>query len=249
MKQANFAVPLPDSSLPYTAHGHQIVVTVIAGGWNNYSEQAAAGLWATATDLAMFLLEIRKGYEGKSSLFTQASIREMLSSPVANHAYGFRLIGEGDLVFITHYGGTEGYRAGITLNLQTGDGAVFLTNSNNGANLGEEFFNAVSRTYQWPVFREKAVKRIKQPEAVLQSLAGTYVFPNQGWEVSMLNDRDSLTLVFPAGNRRPLVMFPIQDTPREFANETGVVASFIGDETDMKIHLFGQTGQRQARVD
>ncbi|WP_052750327.1 serine hydrolase [Arsukibacterium sp. MJ3] len=249
MKQADFAMPLPDSSYLHTAHGHQIDGTVIPGGWNNYPEQAAAGLWATATDLAMFLLEIHKGYEGKSSLFTQVSIREMLSSPVDNHAYGFRLIGEGNMVFITHYGGTEGYRAGITLNLKTGDGAVFLANSNNGANLGEEFFNSVSRTYEWPVFREKRVQRVNQPVAVLQSLAGTYVFPSQGWTASVLNERDSLTLVFPAGNRLPLVMFPIQGKPLEFAHETGVIANFSGEGTDMKIHLFGQTGQRQAIFD
>lgn len=123
MRQADFTIPLPTSSHPYTARGHQIDGTIIPGGWNNHPEQAAAGLWATATDLAMFLLEIHKAYEGKSNVFTQASILEMLANPISNHAYGFRLIGGGDQVFITHYGGTVGYRAGMTLNLQTGNGA------------------------------------------------------------------------------------------------------------------------------
>ena len=246
MRQADFTMPLPTSSHSHTARGHQIDGTIVTGGWNNYPEQAAAGLWATATDLAMFLLEIRKGYEGKSNLFTQASIREMLANPIANHAYGFRLIGEGDQVFITHYGGTVGYRAGMTLNLRTGDGAVFLANSDNGANLGEELFSAVSRTYEWPMFREEKVKRIKQPTAVLQSLTGNYVFPELGWKVSVVYERDSLTLVFPKGDRLPLVMVPIQGRPREFIHDTGVHASFDGDGKDMKIQLFGQTGQRQA---
>lgn len=249
MRQADFTMPLPTSSHPHTARGHQIDGTIVTGGWNNYPEQAAAGLWATATDLAMFLLEIHKGYEGKSSFFTQASIREMLANPIANHAYGFRLMGEGDQVFITHYGGTVGYRAGVTLNLRTGDGAVFLANSDNGANLGEEFFSAVSRAYDWSMFRENRVKRAKQPAAVLKSLAGTYVFPDQGWEVSVVYERDSLTLVFPAGNRLSLVMVPIEGRPNEFVHETGVHANFYGDGEDMKIHLFGQTGQRQASVE
>ena len=227
MRQADFSMPLPTSSHPYTARGHQIDGTIIPGGWNNYPEQAAAGLWATATDLARFLLEIHKGYEGKSTIFTQASILEMLANPIANHAYGFRLIGDGDQVFITHYGGTVGYRAGMTLNLQTGDGAVFLTNSNNGSNLGEAFFSAISRAYDWPMFREERVKRMKQPAAVLQSLAGIYVFPDQGWKVSVVYERDSLTLVFPAGNRLSLAMVPIQGRPREFVHETGVHANFM----------------------
>ena len=245
MKQADFTMPLPASSHPHTARGHKIDGTLISGGWNNYPEQAAAGLWATATDLAMFLLEIHKGYVGKSNVFTQASIRELLASPIANHAYGFRLMGEGDQVFITHYGGTVGYRAGMTLNLQTGDGAVFLTNSDNGSNLGGAFFSAVSRAYEWPMFREERVKRMTQPAAVLQSLVGIYVFPDQGWKVSVVYERDSLTLVFPAGNRLPLVMVPIHGRPREFVHETGVHANFDGEGQDLKIQLFGQTGQRQ----
>ena len=246
MRQADFTTPLPASSHPHTARGHQIDGTVIPGGWNNYPEQAAAGLWATATDLAMFLLEIHKGYEGKSNVLTQASIRELLASPIDNHAYGFRLIGEGDQVFITHYGGTVGYRAGMTLNLHTGDGAVYLSNSDNGSNLGEAFFSAASRAYDWPVFREERVKRMKQPAAVLQSLAGIYVFPYQGWKVSVVHEPDSLRLEFPAGNRLPLAMFPIQGRPLEFVHETGVHATFDGDVQDLKIRLFGQTGQRQA---
>lgn len=245
MRQAAFTMPLPASSHPYTAHGHQIDGTVIPGGWNNHPEQAAAGLWATATDVAMFLVEIRRGYEGKSDVFTQASIREMLANPIQNHAYGFRLMGEGDQVFIIHYGGTVGYRAGMTLNLRTGDGAVFLTNSDNGANLGAEFFSAVSRAYGWPIFREEHVKRMHPPPAVLQSLTGSYAFAEQGWKVSVIYQNDSLTLVFPKGDRPSLIMVPIQGRPREFIHDTGVRISFDGEGDDMKIHLYGQTGQRQ----
>jgi len=245
MRQADFTQPLPASSHPHTARGHQIDGILVPGGWNNYPEQAAAGLWATATDLAMFLVEIRKGYEGKSDVFTQDSIREMLANPIENHVYGFRLMGEGDQVFITHYGGTVGYRAGMTLNLRTGDGAVFLTNSDDGANLGTEFFSAVSRAYEWPVFREEHVKRMQQPAAVLQSLAGSYVFPEPAWKVSVVYEHDSLTLVFPKGDRLPLPMVPIEGRPREFIHDTGVHVSFDGEGKDMKIHLYGQTGQRQ----
>lgn len=250
MKQADFTMPLPNSRHSHTARGHQINGSIIAGGWNNYPEQAAAGLWATATDLAMFLLEIHKGYQGKSAIFTQASIEEILANPIANHAYGFRLVSDNnEQVFITHYGGTVGYRAGITLNLKTGDGAVFLTNSDNGSNLGEEFLSAVSRTYEWPVFREKRIKRVKQSAEVLQSLAGSYIFKEQDWEVLVVNQNGSLKLVFPAGNRLPLVLVPIQGRKYQFAHETGVIANFIGEGEDLKIHLFGQTGQRQPSIE
>lgn len=244
MRQADFSVPLPASGHAHAARGHQADGAVVPGGWHNHPEQAAAGLWSTATDLAAFLLEIHKGYEGESHVFTQASIRDMLADPVDNHAYGFRLAGEGDQVFITHYGGTAGYRAGMTLNPHTGDGAVYLTNSDNGSDLGAEFFSAVSRAYGWPTFQGEQVERVEQPAEVLQSLAGDYVFPEQGWKVSVVYESGPLTLVFPNGDRYAMV--PVQGGPREFIHPaTAVRASFDGEGRDMEIQLYGQTGRRR----
>jgi hypothetical protein len=197
----------------------------------------------------MFLLELHKGYHGKSDVFTQASIEEILATPIANHAYGFRLINDGnDQVFMTHYGGTVGYRAGITLNLRTGNGAVFLANSDNGANLGEEFFSAVARAYEWPVFREKVIKRVKHSPEVLKSFTGTYNFPTQGWKLTVVQQQESLRFVFPAGNRLPLTMVGIEGSEHQFAHETGVIARFYDEGKGLKVHLFGQTGQRQVSV-
>jgi CubicO group peptidase (beta-lactamase class C family) len=244
MKQADFTVPLPPSSHSLVARGHLADGAMVPGGWNNYPEQAAAGLWATASDLARLLIEIRKGYMGKSFVFSPDEIRELLAHPIENHVYGFRLVGEGENVFITHYGGTTGYRAGVTLNLRTGDGAAFLMNSDNGANLGEEILNALSRIYEWPAFREERVARGKQSAAVLRSLTGNYLFADQGWKVSVAYERNSLTLIFPNGDR--LAMVPIQGKPLEFVHDSGVHANFAGKGKDMTIHLYGQTGQRQA---
>lgn len=247
MKQADFTMPLPTSSHPYTARGYDVDGTIVPGGWRNHPEQASAGLWATATDLAAFLLEIRKAYEGKSNIFSQADVREMLAKPIDGHAYGFRLIGEGDQVFITHYGGTVGYRAGMTLNLLTGDGAVYLTNSDNGANLGVEFFSAVSRAYNWPTFREVQVRRATLPVDVLRSLTGQYAFAEQEWKVSVTYENQALTLLFPNGDR--YAMAPIQGRPSEFIHpDTAVRASFDGEGADLLLQLYGQTGRRESSI-
>lgn len=245
MRQADFTVPLPAASHAHAARGHRADGSVVPGGWHHHPEQAAAGLWATASDMAAFLVELHKGYVGTSEVFTQASIRELMANPIDRHAYGFRLIGEGEDVFLTHYGGTVGYRAGMTLNLRTGDGAVYLANSDNGSNLGREFLAAVSRTYQWPVFRGTEVTRTTQPAEVLQSLVGKYVFDEEGPTVAVVYENDVLTLVFPNGDR--YAMTPIQGGPRDFIHaDTGVRASFGGEGDDMAMQLYGQTGRRKA---
>jgi CubicO group peptidase (beta-lactamase class C family) len=242
MKQADFTQPLPATSRDYTARGHLTDGSLVAGGWHNHPEQAAAGLWATASDMAALLIEMRRGWQGKSEVFTQDSVRELLANPIDGHAYGFRLIGEGDRVFLTHYGGTVGYRAGMTMNLETGDGAVYLTNSDNGSDLGLEFLAAVSGAYDWPVFRSTLVERTTQPVEVLKSLVGRYQFAD-GPTISVVYEQEALTLLFPNGDR--YAMTSIVGDPREFIHpDTAVRASFDGEGKDMTIRLYGETGRR-----
>ena len=245
MKQADFTQPLPSANHTSAASGYRADGSGVPGGWHNHPEQAAAGLWATPSDLSIFLLEIRKGYRGESKIFSQASIRELLAKPVDGHAYGFRLIGAGDQMFITHYGGTVGYRAGMTINLSTGDGAVFMSNSDSGSDLGHEFLNAMSRVYHWPEFREEQVRRKALPVKALQSLTGQYEFTQPKVKVSVVYENQALTLLFPNGDR--YAMTPIQGAPFEFIHAaTAVRISFAGDGADLRLSLYGQTGKREA---
>ncbi|MBB6096198.1 CubicO group peptidase (beta-lactamase class C family) [Povalibacter uvarum] len=242
MKQATYAQPPPPAIRERIARGHRADGSIVPDGWRNHPEQAAAGLWATANDMAAFLLEIYKAHNGNSKVLSQASIRELLAAPIERHAYGFRLIGEADQVFITHYGGTEGYRAGMTLNLRTGDGAVYLSNSDAGSDLGAEFLAAVSRVYEWTAFREVRVTRVTQPVEVLQSLAGVYTFP-RGRDVSVVYEKQ-LTLVFPNGDRYALE--PIKGAPRRFIHPASAVeVTFEGEGLQTRLHLYGQIGTRR----
>ncbi|MBC3872676.1 serine hydrolase domain-containing protein [Undibacterium flavidum] len=244
MKQAKFTQPIPTSYYPLIARGHTAQGSMVAGGWHNHPEQAAAGLWATPSDMANFLIELRQAYLGKSKLISKATMTEFLANPIDGHAYGFRLIGEKDQIFITHYGGTAGYRVGMTMNLETGDGAVYMSNSDNGSSLGSEFLGAVSRTYNWPWFRETQVKRQTQTIEALQALAGQYVFTEQGWKIQIAFENNILAIIFPNGDR--YAMTPIVGDGLAFIHaDTGVRASFevTGDST--KVQLYGQTGTKQ----
>ena len=242
MRQADFTQPPPASHADHAARGHRGDGSIVPRGWHDHPEQAAAGLWATASDLAAFLIEIRKGWQGRSAVFSQASIRELLAEPIDGHAYGFRLIGDGDELFLTHYGGTVGYRAGMTFNLQSGNGAVFLANSDNGSELGLEFLGAVSDAYAWPMFRPLRVERTTQPAQVLEALAGRYGF-EEGPVVVVAYEEGELVLRFPNGDR--YAMTPIAGAPREFIHPvTGVRARFDGEGSDIALQLYGQSGRR-----
>jgi len=244
LRQASFWQPLPEHALRDAATGHERDGKPVPGGWRLHPEQAAAGLWATPSDLATLLIEMHKAAQGRSALLSKASIDELLANPFDGHSYGFRRIGQGDTVFLTHNGGTVGYRASMTVNLKTGDGAVFMSNSDNGSELGVEFFRAVSKAYDWPgAFKDVKVRRSTPDAAAVATLGGRYAFP-EGPPVTVEVANATLTIVFPNGDR--YAMTAIEGGPLEFIHATtGVRAGFTATATGPQLRLYGQTGTRQ----
>lgn len=245
MGRSTFALQRPDAPV---ALGHLEGGRPVVGGWHHHPESAAAGLWSNASELAALLIEVWKGYHGRSAVFDPASIRaELLGAPNAGHAYGFRLVGEGAERFIVHYGGTTGYNAGMAINLTTGQGAVYLANAEAGRQLGHEFLMAVSRAYGWGQFRPTRVSRATVEAAALDGLAGRYRFAGAGASVGVERSEDLLTLVFPNGDRYALT--PIVDAePLQFIHaSTGVRAGFErGADGVPQLQLYGDRARRES---
>ncbi len=89
MKHSEFTQPLPASKSNQVAKGHTQSGEVIDGGWRNYPEQAAAGLWSNSVDMAKFLIEIYNAYQGKSSIFSQSDIKSIINHERDGNVYGF----------------------------------------------------------------------------------------------------------------------------------------------------------------
>jgi len=247
LRGANFSQPLPPAQQARAVQGHRADGSALPGGWHQHPEQAAVGLWATPSDLAALLIELHRGHLGRSKVFPQALVRELMAQPFEGHAYGFRLIGAGEQVFLTHYGGTAGYNAGMTLNLRSGDGAVYMANSENGLHLGPEFLGAVARAYGWASFdSQEWVTRRAQDEAGLQALAGRYRFAAQGWQIEVVFEQQALNLVFPNGDRYALAAIEGEGGLNFIHPATAVRARFSGPAEALQIELYGQTGQRQS---
>ena len=68
-------------------------------------------------------------------------------------------------IAITHYGGNAGYRTGMTIDLTTGNGLVYLTNSDNGGSLGNELLLSASQVYSWQHFKQtNATRKCTSPQ-------------------------------------------------------------------------------------
>lgn len=243
MRQASFVQPISEAHRGRTAKGHLADGSPVPGGWNNHPERAAAGLWTTPTDMATLLIELYQASRGLSATLDRELVEELLADPVEGHAYGFRWLGDGDDVFLTHYGGTTGYRAGMTINLRTGNGAVYLANSDGGSALGTEFLNSVSEVYDWTAFKTTSVKRSPKPRPVLESLVGLYDFPDSP-TVRVVLEGEDLTLVFPNQDRYALT--PIEGADLAFIHPaTGVRVAFESEADHVSLHLYGEEGRRK----
>ncbi|MGB5554831.1 MAG: serine hydrolase domain-containing protein [Flavobacteriaceae bacterium] len=240
MEYSEFTQPLPDSKSDQVAKGYTQSGDVLDGGWRNHPEQAAAGLWSNAIDMAKFLIEIYKAYQGKSALFSQSDIQSILSHERDGHVYGFLLNRNGDDIAITHYGGNAGYRTGMTISLTSGNGLVYLTNSDNGGALGNELLLSASQVYNWQHFKQINVQRKKVSSEILKGLAGKYKWNNQiDLSISFDENTDLISLFFPNGDEYQLT--PIRGDELDFIHpNTGVKISFLKSDKLSSFTLYGQ---------
>jgi CubicO group peptidase (beta-lactamase class C family) len=187
IKNATFAQPLPVKYSNQASWGYS------AASWYKgmpyvYPQQAAAGLYATPTELAKFIIELQKCLQGKGSLLAQPLAKQM-TTPQAEVSMGsyHEQIGVGPFLleradnkeekgrYLEFTGVNAGFTAYVIGNLVEGYGSVIMLNSgddNNG--LGMELRRAIANTYNWYHFLPEPVTPIKISADNAQQYIGRY---------------------------------------------------------------------------
>jgi CubicO group peptidase (beta-lactamase class C family) len=242
MSHSGFSQPLPEAKHAQVAKGHDYYGNLIVDGWHNYPEKAAAGLWSTPYDMALFLIEIGKGYKGESRIFSQGLIKSMLKKPIENHAYGFRLKSIDEELSITHFGANKGYRAGITYHLNSGDGAVYFSNSAQGLDLGLEFLQTVAKYYQWPSFNRKEKEKVAITASNMNLFTGKYLFDDD-WQINVISlKQNEIIISLPEGEHYNLVAVKKGEIIEFISRHSIVKAIFERNDKKISMNIFGATG-------
>ena len=150
MSDSSYDQPLPAARAALTANGTYADGKPVHGRWHIYPEMAAAGLWTTPTDLAKFAIEIAQSRNGKSNrVLSQKTVEEMLNSVrPKGAALGFFVEDQNPGQF-GHNGADEGFQALLTMNWQTGKGAVIMADSDNGISVADLVMRRVAKEYGW----------------------------------------------------------------------------------------------------
>lgn len=219
MSQSTFAQPLPEKSQSQAAWGYSYAPWY-EGMPYVYPQQAAAGLYATPSDLASFLIEIQQALRGKGKVLSQASAQTMVTPVAKVSEGGFREeIGVGPFLlqridnedakgrYFEFTGVNAGFVAYLIGNITEGYGAVIMLNTGDDFNgLGKEIRRAIAKTYGWHNFLPFTIQPKKWTTTELERVVGRYrLGPDE--VMSFKREGDHLIQVINSGS--PIPCFPI----------------------------------------
>jgi CubicO group peptidase (beta-lactamase class C family) len=149
ISHSTYAQPLPQVLRSNAASGYQDNGKPVEGKYHTYPEMAPAGLWTTASDLALFAIEIAKSRQGRANhILRQSTVELMTTVEKDEYGLGFQLTTRNGIQRFGHTGGTQGFRALVTCTFD-GDGVAVMTNSDNGFQLANEIAAWVEDAYDW----------------------------------------------------------------------------------------------------
>jgi CubicO group peptidase (beta-lactamase class C family) len=160
MAFSSYHQPLPQELRAISASEHALDGRPVQGGRANFPFHAAGSLWTTPSDLAIFMIDLMKAYQGETGhLLSPQIAQQMLSpqiaipdSPISDSAgLGVDLKATGQGPLATHTGGTWGSCSIIWFYPRIGKGAVVMINSASGDRLRFEILLSIASVYGWPM--------------------------------------------------------------------------------------------------
>jgi CubicO group peptidase (beta-lactamase class C family) len=248
MVHSTFLCPLPVEWQPLAAAGHRADGEPIQGRWHLHPESAAAGLWTTPTDLALFIIHIEQALRGLAEpVISKALLAEMLTPQVRIPetstgwmGLGLRLSGEKDDTYFGHGGSNEGYRCQMIARRGKGQAAVIMTNANNGWILKEEWMNTIALEYGWSGYAYYPPAEISLAPEILARYAGRYRKKDGS---TLVVSAASTGLVLEIEGQPPMAMHP-QSPDSFFLRPINATIRFRWDEA-RRCHglVFRQNGE------
>ena len=160
MTSSSFEQPPPPEVAPQLSRAHDGQGRAMNATWHVYPEQAAAGLWTTAGDLARFIIEVQTAVRGPSgAVLSQASAREMIAPVgVGPYAVGLAVDQRNEGWYFSHGGSNWGFQADIVGHLRKGYGVAVMTNGDRGRALINEIEARVAAAYSWDTLDKPLVR-------------------------------------------------------------------------------------------
>ena len=147
---------------------------------------AAAEFWTNPSELLAFMADLMSSAMDKGGrVLDPERARSMLMPQAGVRSDGFAVEGSGQDVRFHGRGRAQGFACALDIYPYRGQGAIILTNSDNGFLLADEILRALSEVYEWPDFKpvEKTLYRLDP--SIYPGYVGRYeVTPEYALDVS-----------------------------------------------------------------
>jgi hypothetical protein len=100
--------------------------------------------------------------------------RQMVTDQKGSYGLGLGLEGAGASAAFGHGGSNAGFKCQMTAFIESGRGAVVMTNGDQGGRLASEVLRAVAAEYDWPARRPRVKTVATVDPSTLAPLAGRY---------------------------------------------------------------------------
>jgi CubicO group peptidase (beta-lactamase class C family) len=175
MKNSAYTAPLPEAMKINAASGHGRDGRPVEGKWTDSPAAAASGLWTSPSELLSFAADILRTAMGKGGkILTAALARAMLTPQDGNRGLGFEIEGTGTDIRFRLQGRTRGFTCSLDVYPYKGQGAVVMTNSDNGFLVTEEVLRSVSAAYEWPDFKPQERPLFRLDPSIYRQYVGRY---------------------------------------------------------------------------
>lgn len=228
MKRSAFSAVLPEALAGNAAVGHLRDGEPVKGGYNRYPELAAAGLWSTPNDMAVFVIDIMKTALGESDhVISPEAARAMLTPHVGNRGLAFKVEDEGDDLYFTIRGRNHGFECVLVAYPVRRQGVVIMTNSDNGSYLIDEILRGVSAVYEWPHFQQEVKTLYRLDPSIYKQYVGRYeINPEYILDVKF---EDYYLVIQPTGQAP--TKFYVENPSMFFSTDPLIRIRFTRDET------------------
>ncbi|WP_313669957.1 serine hydrolase domain-containing protein [Sandarakinorhabdus sp.] len=161
MRHSSFEQPLPPDWQARTARGHEDGKALGTARSHVYPEQAAAGLWTTAADYALFMIDVQKTLAGQSQVVLDKATMQNMVTPVGvgPYAVGFAIEQKGQGWYFSHGGANRGFRSHAIGHVAKGYGVVIMTNGEGGSQVASEIVDRVAVAYGWDTLDKPVLRR------------------------------------------------------------------------------------------
>jgi len=234
MRNSSYDQTYPDGRLASSAVGHYIGGEPVYGKWRVIPEMAGAGLWTTATDLALLAREIQRAHTGKPTAFLSKAVVDQALTPQVADGFGLgaELEGKNDTRRFGHSGSNVGYTCRSLAYVEHGMGAAVLTNAEDGYWVVLELLRAIAREYTWPDYAPQHAAVTVDPQ-VYDAYVGEYE-ARPGFTLRIRQQGDALLVEAPG---QPAMQLHPTSESTFFVDALNSEISFSKDDADTVTNL------------